>query len=47
MLVYSFQPPRPKPRKSNQPVKPSDHYHLNLGNIPFVVGQVCDNVEFL
>lgn len=33
------KPPRPIPRKSNQPVKPSDHYHLNLGNIPFVVGQ--------
>jgi len=33
------KPPRPKPRKSAQPAKPSDHYHLNLGNIPFVVGQ--------
>ncbi|XP_078375277.1 centrosomal protein of 57 kDa-like isoform X2 [Oculina patagonica] len=33
------KPPRPKPRTSTQPAKPSDHYHLNLGNIPFVVGQ--------
>lgn len=33
------KPPRPKPRKPTQPAKPSDHYHLNLGSIPFVVGQ--------
>ena len=39
-LIDFPQPPRPKPRKSTQPAKPSDHYHLNLGNIPFVVGQV-------
>lgn len=31
--------PKPKPRRTTQPAKPSDHYRLNLGNIPFVVGQ--------
>ena len=37
----SLQPPKPKPaRRAPQPAKPSDHYRLNLGNIPFVVGQV-------
>lgn len=34
------KPPKPKPaRRAPQPAKPSDHYRLNLGNIPFVVGQ--------
>ena len=42
-----FQPPRPKPRKSTQPTKPTDHYRLNLGNIPFVVGQVCINTTMM
>ena len=40
-LSFSYlQAPKPKPRKTTQPTKPSDHYRLNLGNIPFVVGQV-------
>lgn len=31
--------PKPKLRAKTHSTRPSDHYRLNLGNIPFVVGQ--------